>query len=333
MKSILIFFLFLFFTTANAQISDFNSIDLKKADNIAKLNDGENLENLPVLSYKLTHKLSTDIEKFRAIFYWVCHNISADDFLNSKVIQMRKKFQNDSLAYIAWSNKHKKKTFKKLIKQKTTACTGYAYLVKELCFFANIKCEIINGYGRTSDDNVKSLDLVNHSWNAVQVNNKWYLCDATWASGYLDSKGSFVKEFNEGYFLPDPTLFAKSHIPIENKWFLNDHLISESTLPPLVYGETFKNNIIPILPDKISIKTKINKDIVFRFTTENPNNNRTISLIYFFRNNEIPIEISNLNTENKLTSFTCSFHKKGPYDVHLKVGEEIVATYIIEVDN
>ncbi|AWM13238.1 hypothetical protein DI487_04730 [Flavobacterium sediminis] len=329
MKSILILFLFLFFTTANAQISDFNSIDLKKADNIAKLNDGENLENLPVLSYKLTHKLSTDIEKFRAIFYWVCHNISADDFLNSKVIQMRKKFQNDSLAYIAWSNKHKKKTFKKLIKQKTTACTGYAYLVKELCFFANIKCEIINGYGRTSDDNVKSLDLVNHSWNAVQVNNKWYLCDATWASGYLNEKGYFIKEYNDGYFLTEPNLFEKNHIPEDSKWALKTNSKETKEIFPLVYGETFKLNIDPILPNEMINRFKIGEEIAFSYKSSN--SEYKTSLVELIGSREIPFEIYNIQKKDDITSFVYKFNKKGNYDVHLKINDYIVATYIIKI--
>ena len=53
-----------------AQISDFSHVDFSQADNIAKLNEGENLSNLAALTYKLTHKLSTDVEKFRAIYTW-----------------------------------------------------------------------------------------------------------------------------------------------------------------------------------------------------------------------------------------------------------------------
>ena len=72
-------------------------------------------------------------------------------------------------------------------------CTGYAYLIKEMCFIADLDCEIIDGYARAFDANVNGLESLNHSWNAVKLNNKWYLCDATWSSGYMVNNSLFVK--------------------------------------------------------------------------------------------------------------------------------------------
>src|SRR5690606_12898203 len=127
-------------------------------------------------------------------------------------------------------------------KNKKTMCTGYAYLIKEMCFLANIESKIIDGYGRTTASNVDSLETINHSWNAVKLNNKWYLCDATWSSGYTLNNYLFIKDYNDGYFLTDPILFATNHYPIDKKWFLNITLEqSEFESPPLVYGELFKH--------------------------------------------------------------------------------------------
>nr|WP_294936009.1 transglutaminase domain-containing protein [uncultured Flavobacterium sp.] len=327
------YFLFIVFFTSvlNAQISDFNATDFTKADNIAKLNNGENLNNPPILSHKLTNKLSTDVEKFRAIFYWVCDNIQADDSQNTKIINNRRKFKNDSLAYIAWNNQYRKKVLKDLYKYKKTTCTGYAYLIKELCFLANIECEIINGYGRTIDQNVESLELVNHSWNAVKLDNKWYLCDAAWASGYVDSKSNFIKEFNDGYFLTDPSLFAKNHIPIEKKWFLpEDTTQINSNIPPIVYGETFKLNVNPITPNTMVVNCKEGAVVLFSF--KNLDNKKHIpSLIELSGEKEIPYNIYNIQYNNELTTFNHKFDKKGNFDVHLKVENNIVATYVIKV--
>lgn len=322
MKRLYILFIFLSSLILEAQVSDFKSIDFTRADNIAKLNEGQGLENLPILSYKLTHKLKTDVEKFRAIFYWVCNNIKADSYQDSKVIKARKKLKNDSLAYIQWNNNHKKKFFKRLLKQKRTVCTGYAYLIKELCFFANIECKIIDGYGRNFENNAESLDLVNHSWNTVKLNNKWYLCDATWASGYSDSKGNFTKEYNNGYFLSEPNLFEKNHIP-ENK--------KTSEISPLVYGETFMLNIEPILPSKMKINCKKGDEITFSYKSSD--NQHKTSLVQLMRLKEIPFNIYNIQKKNKTTTFKYTFEKKGNYDVHLKVDNNIVATYIIKVEN
>jgi len=61
-----------------AQISDFKNINFKNADNIAFNYRGNDLSNLPELAHNLTHNLTTDVEKFRAIYTWVCTNIKAD---------------------------------------------------------------------------------------------------------------------------------------------------------------------------------------------------------------------------------------------------------------
>lgn len=206
----IILFIFLSSIT-NAQVSDFKDIDFAKADNVAKLNQGHSLQNLPILAHTLTKNLSTDVEKFRAIYVWVSNNISGDSNVESKIFRKRNKFKTDSIGYVNWNNQYQKTAFKKLLKQKRTMCTGYAYLIKELSFLANIECVIVDGYGRSVFSNVESLDMANHSWNAVKLNNKWYLCDATWSSGYfLDHV--FIKDYNDGYFLADPVLFAKTII-------------------------------------------------------------------------------------------------------------------------
>ncbi len=143
-------------------------------------------------------------------------------------------------------------------------CTGYAYLIKELCFLANIECKIINGYGRSTTTNVDTLQLVNHSWNAVKLNDKWYLCDATWSSGYFIND-VFIKDYNLGYFLTEPILFAKNHYPINKKWLLDSTLIaSDYQASPMVYGKTFSHQIIPYYPVKSEYHHKRNDVIILR---------------------------------------------------------------------
>ena len=44
-----------------------------------------------------------------------------------------------------------------------------------------IKVLMVNGFGRTSAVDFSKLTMPNHTWNAVNLNNKWYLCDPTWA--------------------------------------------------------------------------------------------------------------------------------------------------------
>ncbi len=330
-KAILLLF-FLFFTISNAQISDFRNINFATADNVAKLNKGESLRNLPLLSYKLTSKLKTDAEKFRAIYTWVCNNISGDSKQHNTVKYKRKKFKNDSLLLNKWNEEYKKKAFNTLLKNKKTMCTGYAYLIKELALLADIECEIVNGYGRTVDSNIETLEMANHSWNAVKLNKKWYLCDATWSSGYLNENNTFIKNYNDGYFLANPNLFAKNHYPINTKWLLNDKTTNSLFLnAPIVYGETFKHQIIPLEPRNLKVVTSKNKKVKFSFKTLNNRSLNNVFLIIFKGNNEQKLNISNLKNENGILTFNHTFKWTGYYDVHLKIDTDIVASYTFKV--
>ncbi len=325
------FFLMLSSTICNGQISDFKAIDFTRADDIAKLHKGTSLSNLPLLAQKLTQKLPTKVEQFRAIYTWVCTNVTGDINQTTKISRKRKKLKNDSLSYIKWNTNYKKIAFKKLVKHKKTMCTGYAYLIKELCYLADIECEIIDGYGRTVISNIESLELLNHSWNAVKLNNKWYLCDATWSSGYAID-GVFVKDYNDGYFLTEPLLFAKNHYPLYKKWLLDNTLIhTKFRATPLVYGEAFKHKIIPMLPEEMNVSIQKNTEIDFSFTSLIDNATAKISLVCFSGTHEKILPITDLKKEGRLIKFKHKFKHKGFYDVHLKMNKDIVATYTIKV--
>lgn len=331
-KNIRFLILLLFINSTYAQVSDFKNIDFIIAENTAKLYQGRSLDNLALLAHDLTNKLPTDIEKFRSIYTWVCNNIKGDSKQDNVVSAKIRAFKNDSIAYLKWNNKYKKIAFKKLLKHKKTMCTGYAYLIKELCFLANIECEIINGYGRTTETNTNALELTNHSWNAVKLNNKWYLCDATWSSGYLSDETRFIKDYNDGYFLTDPILFVTNHYPLDKKWLLDETLINtEFVASPLVYSEAFKHKILPMTPSKMDVTIKKNAEVNFSFKALKGASTATVSLVQFSGFKERPFKIYDLKTEDDLIQFKYQFKFKGSYDVHLKINDDIVATYVINV--
>ena len=332
MKFISICVIILLSNLIPAQVSDFEHIDFTKADNIVKLNEGNSLNNLPLLTHKLTSKLSTDVEKFRAIYVWVCQNIKGDAYQHNLVSRKREKFKNDSLGYIEWNNEFKKVAFDKLRKHKKTMCTGYAYLIKEMCFIAGIECKIIDGYARSFETNIEALESFNHSWNAVKLNNKWYLCDATWSSGYMINGSLFVKDYNNGYFLTEPTLFAKNHYPLKKKWFLNDSLSKQKFIPePIVYGETFMHKVIPISPKHLYETVEKHQEIEFKFKSLQPVSTEDIALVKVSGKVHKPFEIYDLKNESGIITFKYKFKHKGTYDAHLKIKNDIVASYSFEV--
>jgi hypothetical protein len=67
----------------------------------------------------------------------------------------------------------------------------------------------------------------NHAWNAVWLDNKWHLLDATWDAGAVDRRTrQFVRNTKDfQYFLGDPGYFITSHFPSDARWQLQDRRI------------------------------------------------------------------------------------------------------------
>jgi transglutaminase/protease-like cytokinesis protein 3 len=180
------------------QVEDFTNIDFRKADSIARLYPNHSLDDLRSLAVKLTVPLPTDVEKFRAIYTWTCLNIANDYVLFDKNRRMREKFKNNPEELKSWNKGFSRTVFETLRKKKRTVCTGYAYLLRELASHVGISCVIVDGYGRNAIANISGSGSVNHSWTAVHLDNKWYLCDATWSSGAMDmEQKDFVKTNNK----------------------------------------------------------------------------------------------------------------------------------------
>lgn len=319
----------------HAQISDFDHIDFKKADSIALSYGNEDLSNLPELSYKLTNHLTTDVERYRSIYRWVCANIKNDYGLYLKNKYKRERFKNDSVKFKAWNSAFRKRLFKKLTKHKRTICTGYAYLVKKLAEFANLECEIIQGYGRVSTTDIEGLTLPNHSWNAIKLNNKWYLSDPTWASGIPDPKSNrFTFQYNDGFFLTNPKLFAINHFPNESKWWL-----LEDTVPsfndfldaPIIYGKAYKNLEAHKLPKQFHHQLKTFEKIMFQYEIKTSVEDAKIHFLIDNGYNQKKVQPTSKVVNAQLLTIEHQFDKTGFYDVHFYIGEDLISTYTIEV--
>ncbi|WP_204343996.1 transglutaminase domain-containing protein [Psychroserpens algicola] len=327
--------LFIIAFQSNAQISDFDHIDFRKADSIALACKSEGLDNLPQLSYKLTSNLHTDVERFRAIYMWVCTNLTNDYGLYAKNMKNRDKYRNDSLSLQAWNDEVTKDIFRKLVKHKKTICTGYAYILKELSKLADIQCEIIHGYGRTSTINVAKLHAPNHSWNAVMLNNKWYLCDPTWASGLENPVSDSLKyEYIKGFFLVNPKFFAVNHYPIDQNWtLLGDQAPSfESFMEaPIIYGKAYRNLTMHSTPKKFHNFINRYQTVRFQYQLQKSVTQQHIRLEIDDGFNSKKIRPEIISTHDQSLTFDYTFNYDGFYDVHLFIGDDLVSTYTFKV--
>ncbi len=330
------YILILFFSfQMKAQKQDFTHVDFTKADSIAKSYTDASLRNMPVLVYNLIHALDTDVEKFRAIHTWVCLNIESDHYFSETTIKKRRHLINDNAALEKWNTKVQSKVYKKLLKEKKTICSGYAYILKTLTNLADMECEIVDGYARTVRTNVDTVDFPNHSWNVVKLNDTWYFADTTQASGYYNlTEEEFVKNYNEGYFLATPELFAKNHYPLNTKWLLLDKDISLKSFvgAPIIYQNTYKHGIIPLHPNALVTQIETGERMVFRFKVLNEIALKEVRLLLdagFRSKTLVPVTS---NYKNGILEFAYQFDKKGQYDVHLKIGKDVVSSCTIEVE-
>lgn len=221
MRTLIFIVLLILGWRTNAQQSDFNPLEFKMADTRAKQFQGEELYHLPHLVYQLTHDLPTDAAKFRAIYYWVTHNIKGDFYLMNRNDRMLRKYKDDPVGLAQWNASFKKEVFRTLREDKVTLCTGTALLIKAMCDLADLKSVVIHGYGPDKAPNISQNDYPSHSWNAVFIKGKWYLSDAAWATGYIDlSNHEFIFNYDDRFFFTAPEVFAKTHIPLNPQWTL-----------------------------------------------------------------------------------------------------------------
>ena len=242
------FVLIFLLTITLSSRAEFSNSDYSKVDSLALTIDKTN--NLKKLSKRLTEKFSNDDEKYRAIFTWISHNISYDcTALKNRVMRTSDPG--------------------KVLKQGKAVCAGYASLFEELCRLANLECETISGWAKTSPLMIgKNLSKnPNHAWNAIKIDNKWYLCDVTWAAGYVSNNSSiFNFQFKDHYFCVKPELFASNHFPKKRKWLLGAKMSKNKFVKsPFYYGNALKLGIRNPTPNRGVISYIKGKQITIQF--------------------------------------------------------------------
>lgn len=306
--------------------------DFKKADSVSSLYPKHSLTNLELLSTRLTNSLKTDIEKYRSIFQWVCANISNDYNLYHENMVKREKLTQNPEKLEVWKRSYRKRVFKELLDHHQTMCTGYAYLINELCRYAGIECVIINGYGRTITSNLKGKRRLNHSWNAVRINGKWWLSDATWSSGYIrsDSK-AFVPLNSDDYFLVSPDLFWYNHYPEDTSWLLLKikPTLDEFLQGPLVYRKAIAEGIIPTTPDLFSFEVNHDEPIHMKWSHLKKGSDHKID-VKVVKNGLIKTYSPQVTDQE--ISFNYHFERKGKYVIHLYIDDQVGITYEINVN-
>ncbi|XP_077945418.1 kyphoscoliosis peptidase isoform X2 [Gasterosteus aculeatus] len=155
----------------------------------------------------ITRGARNELERLRAIWVWLCHNI-----------------EYDVSGYLGHSEKLSAP--EEVIAAGRGVCCGYSSLCAEMCREVGIECQEVPGHskgiGYLQGQSLKDVKS-DHLWNSVLLGGHWFLLDACWGAGRVDvQRESFVKRFDDFYFLTDPEEFIESHFPDEEKWQLLD---------------------------------------------------------------------------------------------------------------
>ncbi|WP_298780210.1 transglutaminase domain-containing protein [uncultured Polaribacter sp.] len=303
MKQLYILFLLISFTVTSQDFSKIDSV-------IKKYPKFINVENL---ASKINTDFSTDEEKAKAAFYWLTQNIryNLKEFYNPK--QRSYKFN-----YSSEDEKEQKlqalkdKLVVETFRNRTGVCEEYAQSFKKLCDLLNIKSEVITGNVRLNANEIGKIKTnPNHAWNAVFINEKWVILDATWAAGYKFNN-KWIRKFNN-YFYDIPTnKIFKTHLPNDSIWVLRFGRISkEDFYNQPIYTNTFLAlNAELISPKQGIIDIDSEKNIELKFK----NLDSTLDVFYAMKNMKY-IQRPIITSKNNITTLTIK---------NLKVDTELI---------
>ncbi|XP_073513969.1 lim and transglutaminase domain protein ltd-1-like [Phyllobates terribilis] len=192
--------------------------------------------------HRITAKSTNDLEKLRAIWIWICHNISYDveGFLG---------------------NSHKLYRTEDVLEKRRGVCAGYAGLCMEMCRETGICCREVSGFSRGAvcGDSVSfHRTKSNHMWNAVELAGEWYLLDACWGAGTVDlQEGRFIPRYEDFFFLTDPEDFIETHWPDNPTWQLLDSIVSFEDFERKIFktSEFFRLQLFIISPKAFNLTT------------------------------------------------------------------------------
>jgi len=154
----------------------------------------------------LTNRFPEKTDRVKALFSWLGYHI-VYDFSQVESIN-RFESIDDFVLYT--------------LKTKKAVCQGYAEVFTAVCNNMGVPAITVHGYNRI-DGRLKS-DL-GHAWNVAKIDDKWYLFDPTWGSGYVDN-GRYRKSFDAFYFMTPPDKLIESHMPFDPIWQLREYPIT-----------------------------------------------------------------------------------------------------------
>lgn len=201
------------------------------------------------LYHRLDRDFTSNYSKVKAAYTWITlhirYQVSNSKFIhepeeivyfNEEDLARKLKEKNDRLVETA-------------IKDKAGVCEHMALTLKKICDYLNIENELIKGYVRNSPEEIGiKPKYKNHVWNAVKLQGRWMLVDATYGIDYnrvLDRP-----ECNFSYFDIPKDLMKLTHYPSDKKWidFLEQSHLNQFSSLPMFWDSFIKTKAVLVAP-------------------------------------------------------------------------------------
>lgn len=124
------------------------------------------------LVQEITSDLTTDKEKFDALFTWVVFHVRFD--------QRSYKRSRTSPTY---------RHIEDVLRHRRGLALDIAHLMDTLCDLAGIQNTTVEGMVKEiTFDLGDTLHMSNHAWNAVKLDGRWYVYDLVWCRGSIETE-------------------------------------------------------------------------------------------------------------------------------------------------
>ena len=261
-----IFALFLIPATSFAQKQN------EQIDAFAKAFTTDNADNIEAFAQALTKPYTTEYDKARAIFAWMGTHIRYDFKKLAALVANGFKYEVKGTSKADVERKAQLAQDAEMLKcfrNKRGVCEDYSRLYKKMCDAVGLECQFIGGTAKHLSQRTKGME---HAWNAVKIQGKWQLLDATWGSGYCEDE-TFKAEYSAGFFAVSPRFFILNHFPSDESWQFLEKPISKETFknqPWLNYGQQ-AYNIEDAKPIDAALKLEEGRaSIKIKFTQKPP---------------------------------------------------------------
>ncbi|OXB75835.1 UNVERIFIED_CONTAM: hypothetical protein H355_009468 [Colinus virginianus] len=220
----------------------FRHVDTHVLQVSQQLKSGHTRMSIKAIVPLITAKSQSKLEMVRAIWFWLCHNIEydVDGFLGlSQKIHMPEQVLETGRA----------------------VCSGYAHLCQEMCREAGLSSVEVPGFSRgpcARGGRQCQQQKSSHMWNAVQLEGQWWLLDACWGAGTVDTESRlFVPRHDDFFFLTDPEHFIETHWPEDPAWQLLQPPISREDFEQRVFktSEFFRLQLCLLSPNTSLLRT------------------------------------------------------------------------------